>query len=126
MPNSRRARRQPALRDRARKGRRAAADGAAISPVRRRPDRERASDGALDSHRRRGGSRLGAIDDPALEGRSTPSRNPVSNAELSRGIARALGRPSWLRVPAPVLESRWAPKVASLVSSTFVRAPSSS
>jgi uncharacterized protein (TIGR01777 family) len=47
---------------------------------------------------------LRAIDDEALVGPiNVTAPKPVSNEELSRAIGRALGRPSWLRVPACAL-----------------------
>jgi uncharacterized protein len=46
-----------------------------------------------------------AIDDARLDGPvNAVAPNPVSNRELSRGIAAVLERPAWLPVPGPMLE----------------------
>jgi uncharacterized protein (TIGR01777 family) len=48
---------------------------------------------------------LAAVDDPGLSGPvNVVAPRSVSNAELSRGIAEALSKPSWLRVPSFVLK----------------------
>jgi uncharacterized protein len=60
---------------------------------------------------------LRALDDPSLAGPvNVTAPNPVSNAELSRAIGHALGRPSWLRVPRLALEARFGEGATPLVT----------